>query len=716
MAAALLRGLRRRLLALAAMAAVAVTAALLTTAVVVATVGLKTTPTASPPADLPRADRAQLQVVWEPLLRFTGRRLTNLAFDLARGTAAFDHPWGPHAGQVNRLACPVRTRRTSSADADAKMDDTADVPPDDELDLSHPEWRWPRWGDGDASRAAACLCSGVSRVPQQCFPQFAPADLAQPLPGLLPPQRLRYNVLLISMDTARADAFPFNRGPPPGVPADPLLLPPAGWASELQSRHVNSRDHPALVFRNAFAAAPWTLPSHAALLTGVPADAAGVFDSDHLLKVPQLGHHLLAEGYCRAAHVANTNLMPDHVHVDADALLRQFDPARPALLHEETFREPRTFGWNGSGAWDGYGFHAAVQADLHASIAAAREFLHLRRGGGGPPVYEQPTCAADPAAAPFLLFVHTNLCHAYDFDPHKYTARVAEADSALARLLDDVDFTTTIVLLTSDHGEGFEAARGRIHHSGRLHEDLLRMTLAVWHPEFARETATDAGSGSEAHYSSAAPVSALSVVPSVLAWLGLAAPDYLLFPPLPVPLAPNAVSRAAAAAASARTYVRELVAVDRSYAFVYLPVHTNQFHGPIDRVAAHDAAETERLHPRVDRVDVRMTVRWPYKLVSSRVDDVVHHAAYDLAADLTERTNLLGTAVLPVFQPDAPPLAVFSQREPTALPFLAGYFDVLRELAVEVQRCAPLQALGYGEKRGHGWEGFACSRGVVGSS
>jgi len=714
MAAALLRRLRRRLLALAVLAAVAVTAALLATAVVVATVGLGTTPAAltGPPADLPRADRAQLEAVWEPLLRFTGRRLTNLAFDLARGTAAFDHPWGPHAGQVNRLACPVRPRR-----AGAGADDTDDdeEPPDDELDLSHPEWRWPRWGDGDASRAAACLCSGLSRVPQQCFPQFAPADLAQPLRGLPPPRRPRYNVLLISMDTARADAFPFNRGPPPGVPADPLLPPPDGWASELQARHVNSRDHPALVFRNAFAAAPWTLPSHAALLTGVPADAAGVFDSDHMLKVPQLGHHLRAAGYCRAAHVANTNLIPDHAHVDADALLRQFDPVRPALLHEETFREPRTFGWNGSGAWDGYGFHPAPRVDLHASIAAAREFLQLRRGGGRQPVYEQPACAADPATAPFLLFVHTNLCHAYDFDPHKYTARVAETDAALARLLDDVDFSTTIVLLTSDHGEGFEAARGRIHHSGRLHEDLLRMTLTVWHPEFAREAAAGAsGDGGEAHYSSVAPVSALSVVPSVLAWLGFAAPDYLLFPPLPVPLVPSAASREAAAAASARTYVRELVAVDRSYAFVYLPVHSNQFHGPIDRVAAHDAAETERLHPRVDRVDVRMTVRWPYKLVSSRVDDVVHHAAYDLAADPTERTNLLDTAVLPVFQPDAPPLAVVSQREPTALPFLAGYFDVLRELADEVQRCAPLRALGYGETaREHRWEGFvACSRPV----
>ena len=36
-----------------------------------------------------------------------------------------------------------------------------------------------------------------------------------------------------------------------------------------------------------------------------------------------------------------------------------------------------------------------------------------------------------------------------------------------------------MVVLTSDHGEGFEPGRGRIHHGGRLHEDLTEVDARV---------------------------------------------------------------------------------------------------------------------------------------------------------------------------------------------------------------------------------------------
>jgi hypothetical protein len=34
-------------------------------------------------------------------------------------------------------------------------------------------------------------------------------------------------------------------------------------------------------------------------------------------------------------------------------------------------------------------------------------------------------------------------------------------------------------IVTADHGGGFDAARARVHHGGRLNEDLLRVPLFV---------------------------------------------------------------------------------------------------------------------------------------------------------------------------------------------------------------------------------------------
>ena len=62
-----------------------------------------------------------------------------------------------------------------------------------------------------------------------------------------------------------------------------------------------------------------------------------------------------------------------------------------------------------------------------------------------------------------------------------------------------------VTAFVSDHGEGFDAARGRVHHGARLHDDLLHVPLVLRAPGIncERETAhafTVVGATPEVHH------------------------------------------------------------------------------------------------------------------------------------------------------------------------------------------------------------------------
>jgi arylsulfatase A-like enzyme len=73
---------------------------------------------------------------------------------------------------------------------------------------------------------------------------------------------------------------------------------------------------------------------------------------------------------------------------------------------------------------------------------------------------------------------------------------------------------STLVVFTADHGEGFDPARGRTHHGGRLHADLLRVPLLI------------AGPGVEPGETDQR-TSLVDVMPTVLEALGVPAPGGL---------------------------------------------------------------------------------------------------------------------------------------------------------------------------------------------
>lgn len=99
------------------------------------------------------------------------------------------------------------------------------------------------------------------------------------------------NVLLIVLDTARADSV---------FPAAESGRVPMPFLSRLAARGVR--------FDEARSTAPWTLPSHASLFTGrwpheLSARLGRRLDATH----PTLAEHLASRGYATAAFVANTH-------------------------------------------------------------------------------------------------------------------------------------------------------------------------------------------------------------------------------------------------------------------------------------------------------------------------------------------------------------------------------------------------------------------------
>ena len=96
-----------------------------------------------------------------------------------------------------------------------------------------------------------------------------------------------------------------------------------------------------------------------------------------------------------------------------------------------------------------------------------------------------------------------------------YRAELRHLDRGLERLLAALERAgraqRTLLVFLSDHGEGFDVARGRVHHGGRLHEDQLRVPLMIRGPGIRPGEVEEA-------------ISLVDLMPTLLDRLGLAVP------------------------------------------------------------------------------------------------------------------------------------------------------------------------------------------------
>ena len=337
----------------------------------------------------------------------------------------------------------------------------------------------------------------------------SPEDPSTQLAYLPGERRQLFNVLLVVADDLGARHLPFYGY---GRDTMPLLERRLGGAT---------------LFTNCHSPVGWTLPGCASIITGQLPEGHGLYDHNKRFQKPKLGHYL-GEGYEKAGITNNGNMVSDRIS--------------PEYLESLGFkRRPakwRSFGWD-----DGFDSYEWIHREDHdRPFELAREFLGSRQD----------------AAAPWLLFFHSNLVHDYHMgredyldvsdwleegihpglrdvrdgpeiwiDPPeglgweeerraliaKYDSGVRSYDRRLDELLRLVDFEKTIVVFVSDHGEGFEPERGRVHHCGRLHGDLTHVPLAIWLPAVLR-------SHYEAGEREDQPCSTIDVVPTVLTLLG----------------------------------------------------------------------------------------------------------------------------------------------------------------------------------------------------
>lgn len=272
------------------------------------------------------------------------------------------------------------------------------------------------------------------------------------------------NVLLVTLDTTRADAIG-------AYGASPSVTPNL---DDLAAR--------GLVFEEAVATVPLTLPAHTSILSGRYPDDHGVRDN--------LGYRvpgdvaLLAEAFDAAGY--DTGAFVGAVVLDATfGLDRGFDVYEDGFDLTTTAADPLVVG-----QWP---------ADVVRGRAAA--WLEGRDG-------------------PWFLWMHL-------YDPHRphtapepfasavadpYAAEVAFADHEVGALLARVDLDRTVVAVIADHGEG-NGDHGELTHGQQAWRSTLRVPFVLAGP------GVPVGRRSEV-------VSGVDVAPTLLAAAGLPAlPD-----------------------------------------------------------------------------------------------------------------------------------------------------------------------------------------------
>jgi len=255
------------------------------------------------------------------------------------------------------------------------------------------------------------------------------------------------NILLVTLDTTRADAI--------------------GEATPA----FNALAKRGLVFRQAYATVPQTLPSHASMLTGLYPGGHGVHENARRLDASRgvLAEQLKGAGYRTAAFVS------------AFALARRFGLARGFDVYDDAFSTERS---------------------ARETTDRALAFLQQKSPG------------------PLFLWVHYYDPH-YPYTPPEpyrtryadrpYLGEVASMDEQLGRLIQA--FGAGAIIVVSDHGEGL-GEHGEAQHGNLLYQATMHVPLVVSGPGVTNGV-------------SETPVSTRRVFDTIANWAGLTGPNPL---------------------------------------------------------------------------------------------------------------------------------------------------------------------------------------------
>ncbi len=334
-------------------------------------------------------------------------------------------------------------------------------------------WRWIR-GIAVLGHAAAIVVFAVGTSRRMAAEAASLAALPAAAPGAP-------NVLLLVMDTERAESMSLYGAPDETTPRQ------AAWGAR------------GVVFDAAHSTAPWTLPSHASMFTGrypsqTGADWTTPLDPSH----PTMTEAFQAHGYSTAGFVANINytgyrsgLARGFAHYeDARWSLRQ-------VLLSTTLTQSlsivRAFeAWDLNDHWVGGTVRALwppvvrhggilTMHDIKLGEEVSADFLEWLPSVSGRPFFAFLNFmdAHEPYVPPMAyrtMFGGTGLV--WD----RYRGAIRYLDDTVDQLLAELDrrglLESTIVVITSDHGDLF-GEHGRRGHGNGLYPQLLHVPLVV---------------------------------------------------------------------------------------------------------------------------------------------------------------------------------------------------------------------------------------------
>jgi arylsulfatase A-like enzyme/tetratricopeptide (TPR) repeat protein len=245
-----------------------------------------------------------------------------------------------------------------------------------------------------------------------------------------------YNVLLITLDTTRADHLGCYGYKPAKTP------------------NLDRLAREGIRFARVYCPAPLTLPSHASIMTGLYPVMHGVRNNGHDLPsgIRTLAEILKGQGYSTAAFVSSFS-------VDSRfGLDRGFD------VYDDTFRSESPF--------------KTQNAERRAEETFARFSRWLETNGKnrffGWVHYYDPHVPYDPPSP-----------YKEEFDGDPYDGEIAYMDqyvgAVLERLKETGALERTIVVIAGDHGEGL-GDKVELGHGIFLYEETIKVPLILYNP------------------------------------------------------------------------------------------------------------------------------------------------------------------------------------------------------------------------------------------
>jgi len=308
------------------------------------------------------------------------------------------------------------------------------------------------------------------------------------------------NVVLISIDTVRYDCLSVFGNPEPTSPAVDRL-----------ARMGTS-------FSNASASSPWTLPSHASLLSGLYPHRHRVRNHEH--KLPEDVETLteiLSQSSMQTAGIVSVELLGKKHGFERDFDSFLYVPEWRGLSGGDRFLAnpgvevtDRALKWLERNADDPF-FLFLHYYDAHSDYTPRSEYRER--------FVDEYDGRADGSTGQLLEVRSGSLSYTAEDAAHTrqlYEAEIRELDDQLARVFAYLDESgladSTLVVVTSDHGEEF-LEHGSVLHGRTYYDEVIHVPLILRGPGIPAGHVVDV------------PVSHVDVTPTVLELLGLPVPE-----------------------------------------------------------------------------------------------------------------------------------------------------------------------------------------------